>query len=231
MLQLTFELPRRTAFGRADFLVSACNASAVGWIDRWPDWPGGAVLIQGEAGCGKTHLVHLWCERASAVSISGEDLDDEMVARLLNQGQHRIAIDGADRAAQRHLLHLYNWCLESGGSVLITACRRPAFWATLPDLGSRLRAALSTEIGPPDDALLAAVLVKHFADRQVRVAPEVVLFLVAQIERSFAAAAAVAELLDAVSLRDGRAITVPLVREVLAGLNDHSRPPSESGVK
>ena len=53
----------------------------------------------------------------------------------------------------------------------------------LPDLASRLRAAPSVAIAPPDDRLLAAVLVKLFADRQVRVAPEVIAFLLRRMER------------------------------------------------
>ena len=75
----------------------------------------------------------------------------------------------------------------------ISARRPPARWPiALPDLASRLRAAPAAAIGPPDDALLAAVLVKHFADRQVRVAPGVIGFAVRRMERSFAAAAALA---------------------------------------
>jgi chromosomal replication initiation ATPase DnaA len=99
----------------------------------------------------------------------------------------------------------------------MAARRAPASWVmALDDLRSRLRAALAIEIGPPDDALLGAVLVKHFADRQLRVGPELVLFLARHIERSFAVAAEIADRLDAVSLREGRAITVPLARELLA---------------
>ena len=34
--QLALDLPHRTAFGRDAFLVAACNADAVAWVDRWP---------------------------------------------------------------------------------------------------------------------------------------------------------------------------------------------------
>jgi len=79
--QLTLDLPRRTALGRSDFFVSDSNATAVGWIDRWPAWPCRAVVLHGAAGCGKTHLAHLWCERASAVLVAGATLGEEDVAR------------------------------------------------------------------------------------------------------------------------------------------------------
>jgi chromosomal replication initiation ATPase DnaA len=230
--QLTFDLGRHAALRRSDFLVSESNASAVGWIDRWPDWPTGALVLHGPSSCGKTHLVHLWCHRASAIAISGDDLDEEEVARLVDNGCYRIAVDDGDRASEHAFLHLHNFCLENRGSLLVTARQPPGRWAVaLRDLGSRLRAALPIGIAPPDDALLGGVLVKHFADRQLRVAPEVISYLLRQMERSFAAAANITALLDQVSLRDGRPITVPLVRELLKH-SDHPPPrASDSGVK
>jgi chromosomal replication initiation ATPase DnaA len=232
MIQLTFELPRRTALGRSDFLVSENNAAAIGWIDRWPEWPTGALVLYGPPGCGKTHLVHLWCERASAVIVAGETLDEEKVARFAAEGPHRIAVDNADRAAERALLHLHNSCLECQGSLLVTTRRPPGSWNfALKDLGSRLRAALAIGIGLPDDALLGAVLVKHFADRQLSVTPEVIAYLIRRFERSFAAAAEIAARLDAAALRDRCAVTIPLARNVLAQDGHQPLPPaSEAGV-
>lgn len=190
---------------------------AVGWIDRWPVWASRALVVYGPAGCGKTHLAHLWCERASAAFVAGATLSEEEVRRLVAEGRHRIVVDDADHACERALLHLHNSCVEAEGNVLMTARRPPASWAfILNDLGSRLRAAVAIGIGPPDDALLGAVLVKHFADRQLRVRPELVLFLVRHIERSFAAAADIVDRLDAASLREGRPLSTRLARELLA---------------
>ncbi len=226
-MQLTFDLPRRISLSRSDFLISASNAAAVGWIDRWPDWPSPALALYGPSGCGKTHLAHLWCAQSSGVILPGETLNEEVVDRLVSEHRHRVAIDDADRASERALLHLYNSCSENRGDVLLAARHPPASWTfALPDLGSRLRAVLAIGIGPPDDALLGAVLIKHFADRQLRVAPEVVLYLVRHMERSFAAAADTAARLDSVSLSDRRAITVRLARRVLTEAGAHSSSPA-----
>jgi chromosomal replication initiation ATPase DnaA len=232
MTQLTFDLPRRTALDRSDFLVSESNATAVGWIDRWPEWPTGALVLHGPPGCGKTHLVHLWSERASAVRVAGETLDENEVARLVGDVRHRIAIDDADRASEPALLHLHNACLERQGNLLIAARRPPGYWSVaLKDLGSRLRAALAVGIGPPDDALLGAVLIKHFADRQLSVAPEVITYLIRRMDRSFAAAGEIAARLDAAALREKCAVTTALARKVLAQDGDQVFPlASDSGV-
>jgi chromosomal replication initiation ATPase DnaA len=233
MTQLTFDLPRRTALGRSDFLISDSNAAAVAWIDRWPRWPPGALVLHGPAGCGKTHLVHLWCERASAVAVAGAGLDEDAVARLLGERRHRVAVDDADCVCERALLHLHNSCLEAQGSILIAARRPASSWSIgLEDLRSRLRAALAVGVQPADDPLLGAVLVKHFADRQLRVAPEVIAYLLKHMERSFAAAAEITARLDQVSLRDKCAITVPLARKLLVESGRYpSSPANDSGVK
>jgi chromosomal replication initiation ATPase DnaA len=230
MIQLTFSLPGLTALGRSDFLVSDSNAAALAWIDRWPSWPTGALVMHGPADCGKTHLAHLWCERASAVILSGEILDDGEVARFAAEHRNRVAIDGADRAPERALLHLHNLCLGSGGYVLLIARRAPALWQIdLHDLRSRLHAALAVEIGPPDDALLGAVLVKHFADRQLSVTPELIAYLIRRIERSFAGAADIVARLDAAALREKSPITIALTRNVL--MDQSFSPPSDRGVR
>ena len=219
MTQLALDLPHGTAFGRADFLVSECNAAALGWIERWPHWPAPALILHGPAGSGKSHLAHLWRERSGATLVRGDalgPLDLNKLARC-----RAVAVDDAEGASERALLHLYNCCGEAGASLLVVAREAPASWPiALPDLASRLRAAPSVSIALPDDALLAAVLVKHFADRQVRVAPPVIAFLVRRMERSFAACGALAARLDRLAFSAGRPIGIALARRALAEAGD-----------
>lgn len=216
-VQLALDLPHDPSFGRADFLVTDCNREALGWIERWPDWPAPALVLHGPARSGKTHLARLWCERGGGRLIGGEALTRAEPAELAVAAAVAVAVDDCERAPERSLLHLYNCCAETGAGLLVVAREAPARWPiALPDLASRLRAAPAAAIGAPDDALLAAVLVKHFADRQLRVEPAVVAFLVPRMERSFAAAAAVVARLDGHTLGTRRRIGIALARRVLA---------------
>ena len=68
---------------------------------------------------------------------------------------------------------------------------------------------------PPDDALLRAVLVKLFADRQLAVDERLISYVATRIERSFAAARAAVARLDAEALRQQRPLTRALAAEIL----------------
>jgi chromosomal replication initiation ATPase DnaA len=192
----------------ADFVVSDSNRDAVAWLDRWPDWPGSALAIYGPPGCGKTHLGHVWQARSRAHFLEAAELE-----RLPSTGN--LVLDGI-RLPEEDLFHLINHIRSQRVSLLILDREPPARWPVrLPDLASRLAALPAVAVQAPDDTLLAAVLAKHFADRQVEVSAEVIDYLVRQIERSFKAAATAARRLDRAALSRGAAITVKLARDIL----------------
>ena len=115
------------------------------------------------------------------------------------------------------MFHLLNLAKEQRRNVLLTARRPPTLWAIrLPDLASRLRALPVVELAAPDDALLRAVLVKLFVDRQLSVDESLISYLVARIERSFAAARAAVAVLDREALRQRRPVTRALAVELFA---------------
>ena len=214
--QLALDLGLRPALGREDFLVSSGNAAAMAWLDRWPAWPAPALAVHGPAGCGKTHLAHVFAARTGAVIVAAASLDRDDPPRLLPAAP-ALAVEDADRGVDEvALFHLFNLARESRCLILFTGRSAPARWKLdLADLRSRLRAIPNVAIDPPDDALLAAVLVKLFADRQLKVPTEVIAYALPRLERSFAAARSLVAAVDAAALAEKREITVPLVREAM----------------
>lgn len=214
--QLAFALPHAESLSRDNFLEGPANAAALGLIDSWPDWPNRVMLLVGPEGSGKSHLAAIWADEAGARSTMAHALTAAAVPGALATGA--LVVEDLDPATldDRALFHLLNLAREDEAYVLITARVAPAALPIeLRDLRSRLRALPVVNLMPPDDQLLRALIVKFCADRQLTVDETVVSFVASRIERSFAAARQVVELLDTEALRRGRPVTRALAAELL----------------
>ena len=214
--QLTLELPLEPRFGREDFLVSPSNERAYALIERWPDWPDTILLLEGPKGSGKSHLAAIWAAQSHGWTVDAFEVGTDRVPHLVSNGAlviEDLHSAGGDEPAMFHLLNLAR---ERRAYVLITtAVAVGELPIRTPDLKSRLRLAPSVSLDPPDDALLRAVLVKLFIDRQLVVDTTVVDFLALRIERSLAAAAETVAALDREALSRGRRITRPMAAELV----------------
>ncbi len=219
--QLTLDLELPPHFGRDDFLVSKANASAFQMIEAWPEWPDSVMLLLGAAGAGKSHLAAIWAARAGADIISASALKETDLAKLA--AKPALVIENAEAigaAEEADLFHLLNLARERKTSMLFTARRRPDLWGlATADLLSRLRLAPAVELGTPDDALLNAVLVKLFCDRQLIVEAAVVDYIALHIDRSLDMARCVVALLDREGLARGGKVTRTMARELLRSLD------------
>jgi chromosomal replication initiation ATPase DnaA len=172
-------------------------------------------MLLGPDGSGKRHLGAIWARTAGARLIAARALDTVNLPATLATGALLVE-DLADGAFDEYaLFHLLNLVREDAASLLITARQPPSTFAiALRDLGSRLAALPMARVAAPDDALLRAVIVKLFSDRQIPVEENVVSYLVTHIERSFSAARAAVERLDREALRLKRPVTRALAGEL-----------------
>lgn len=214
--QMTLDLPFEPRFGEEDFLVSASNEAAYAAIEAWPDWLDPVLILAGPAGAGKSHLASIWAERAKARRLSAPSLPLADLPALAASGA--VLIEDAETigAAEAPFFHLLNLVREARCSLLVTAKSPPDLWGLATrDLLSRLRLAPLVEIGAPDEALVRAVLVKHFVDRQLVVDTSVVDYLTLHIERSLDAARDIVARLDREALARGRRITRAMAGDML----------------
>lgn len=215
--QLPLAFGHEPQTGRDDLLVSDPLSAAISIVDNWPNWPSPVVILAGPVGSGKSHLASIWRDKSEAVDIHPVAGGDASVVAATNA----VLFEDADRRGfdDTALFHVINSVRENGSYLLITSRLWPMSWPVeLPDLRSRLKAATVVEIGEPDDELLAQVLVKLFADRQLFIDDKLVAYIVARMERSLDAAQKVVEKLDHLALARGTRITRTLAAEVIDGL-------------
>lgn len=220
MTQLLLPFPEQPDYAAADFLQAASNADALAWLRDAASWPGGRLVIWGEEGCGKTHLLSVWA------AMSGGSLQAGSALRGLPErpGGGGLAIDDADRPAEEiALLHLLNAAQEAAVPVLMAARQPPARWLLrLPDLASRVRGAAAVRVLPPEDDLLRALLARLLSTRQIAVTEEVQAWLLRRLPRTPAAMREAAAALDREALTDGRAVTRAIAARVLGRIESRS---------
>ena len=198
MSQLALPLGWPPAPSDDAFLVTPSNARAAHVIEHWGAWPVMTALLVGPRLSGRTLLARIFAGK------SGGDF-----------------IDDADRCDEEALFHAWNRAQGERRPLLLVAEQAPPAWAVrLPDLRSRLAASAIAEIGPPDDALVHALLEAQFERRGLDVRPDLVDWLTARIERSHLAVMRTVDALDQEAMETRKRLSIPLARHVLgaAGL-------------
>lgn len=219
--QIALDLGHAVGLSRDDLLVTPANVEAVTTVDCWPRWTSPFLVVTGPSGSGKTHLAYAWRERVGAIALTRDHIGrGDLGGRL-----PPVLIDDADGPGldEAGLFHLLNSARELRSTVLMTARQPSSAWTVrLPDLASRLKLAAVAALNEPDEALLAGVMTKLFADRQVEIEPHVVQFAVRRMERSLAAVARAVEAMDRAAMERKSRITRMLAANVLDGADSRN---------
>ena len=152
------------------------------------------IYLWGAAGCGRSHLL-------AASARPGVTLADD--------------VEALDAVGQQGLFNAINRAREDGDTVLAAGAAPPAQLALREDLRSRLGWGLVYEVKPLTDAERAVYLRAEAARRGLRLADEVVWYLLTHVRRDMPSLRALLEQLDRASLEQRRPVTLPLVREAL----------------
>jgi DnaA family protein len=229
-LCLPLRLPGRGGF---DAFVDDGNEDLVELLRRWAASPGtGDVLIHGEPGCGKSHLLHAAHEAATAAGASARfvALDLPALSPSVLEGLEdcdAVIIDAAHGVAgvrdwELALFNLYNALHHPGhatGGRLLLAARGPAtaLGFALPDLASRLSACASYALKPLDDRGRARLLRQEASRRGLTLDDATVGYILTHGQRQTPALLALLDELDRASLSLRRQPKPRLVGELLQG--------------
>lgn len=186
-------LPLGTGAGPSRIVVGSGNAAAIEALSHAEDWPFRTAVLFGPPRSGKSLLARWFAE-----SGAGE------------------AIDDAEAMDEAELFHRWNRAQESGKPLLIAVNAPEGGWAiALPDLRSRIGAALHLEIGAPDDAMLTDLIAIHAEMRGLSLGPDAASYLVPRVERSHLGIERLIAAIDRLSMERKQAPTMAIWRGAL----------------
>lgn len=195
-------LPLATATGTIRIVLGASHQAILDAFATAHAWPFRTAILAGPPRSGKSLLA-----RHFAAAGLGE------------------AIDDADTLPESEVFHRWNRVQQTGGALLLVNGRPTGAWViALPDLASRLAAALPLRIAPPDEALMSALALEHAARRGLVLGEGALAWLLPRLERSHAAVEEVIAAADRLSLERRQPVTISLLREALAASGGEWQP-------
>ena len=201
---------------RFDNFVAGGNSETLTGLAAWlaPDNGEPSLLLWGEPGAGKTHLL-----RASEARY-GDALTDPDLSRLTDgdESDDFFAVDNVECLSdhgQIALFNLFNRLRVTGGRLLTAANQPPRQLTLREDLRTRLGSGLIYRLHALTDNEKIEALAAQATMRGLRLPPEAFDYLLARAPRDMRSLSAFLVALDRYSLEHKRAITLPLLREVL----------------
>lgn len=211
------------------FLRGASNHAACQWLydaQGSLHWPDGRLVLWGDEGVGKSHLLHLWAAHSKAIILPASAFVPEAHEQLLALiGQRKgvcLGIDDIDTLPEESLfLHVLNFISEQEGKILIVGRASPQNWSfSLLDLQSRIRAAHNVAIQPPDDGLLYQLIVTEAQHYQLSISTDLVNWLLQRLPRTARAIKQAVRRLDGLSMSLGTGITKEVATQMLESMNE-----------
>ncbi len=230
--QYLLKFPSTTYMGEEDFLVASCNETAYKAIKIWPYWQHFALNIFGPKCSGKSHLAHIWINRIQKSLprpiqipiIPAQNINLKNINKLSNEHPFLVIENLDGNINEEAFFHLYNHYNVPEKFILFTSELPPSkLHIKLPDLRSRLNIIPAIEILQPDDAMLTALIVKLFNDRQTIISPEILDYILNHTERSFDFVTRLVEEIDDISWTIGRTVSIPIIRNALQNLNKNQQ--------
>ena len=180
---LKFELEQNFTYD--DFFVSKCNYFAFSLIESWPKWEKNILNIYGEKFCGKSHLSEIFKRKNKAIIIKNEEINNNFFNKI--RYYENIILDNLEFLSDEKTLYsIFNFVEQYNKYLIINSIDSiNSIEFTLPDLKSRLKNCIFAKIDKPDDDMIFALVLKHFADRQIKIEKKIIEYITKRIERSY----------------------------------------------
>lgn len=200
------------AASNADLLASLYEAVPVAEVPQH-------IFLWGDAGSGRSHLLRSVVTAAAQAGRPACYLQAVDVGATLPEAPGLLlAIDDVEALgpdAQIALFRAFNGARAQRMTLITSGCAAPLHLHLREDLRTRIGQSLIFEVKALTDTDREAILAAQAATRGLRLEPEIVQYLLRHGRRDLTSLLRTLDALDAASLERKRAITLPLLREVL----------------
>jgi len=200
MTQIALPLAHRRAADPDRIVVGNANQAVIEALRDPAAWPFRTAILTGPPRSGKS-LLGRWFAAQDKGGV----------------------VDGADQVDETELFHRWNRAQEEGQPLLLISDARP--WEiTLPDLRSRLGAALHLEIAAPDDTMVAGLIESLAGQRALVLGEGALTYLVPRAVRSFAGIERLVAAIDRLSMERKAPATLSVWRDALEAVQGAEQP-------
>jgi DnaA family protein len=195
------------------------NAAVVAQLRAHAD-PAVPLFLWGPAGSGKTHLLRAMVHEVQLRGGRAGWFDAvEPSPWADDQGRHLLVFDDCERfddAQQHDAFTLFIEATQRGVQVVAAAAVPATDLSIREDLRTRLGWGLVFALRPLPEAEVRDVVRAEAAARGIDLGEDVVRYLLTRFDRDLQSLVRLIERLDAYALAHKRAVTVPLIRQMLS---------------
>jgi chromosomal replication initiation ATPase DnaA len=217
-MQLQFNFSNIHSYIEEDYIISNSNQQAFTMIKSWPNWGEGIyariLYLFGHKSSGKTHLSNIWQHDSKA-----HILNPNIISLEVLKNYEAFIIEDLENypVSEDKILHIFNMILEMDKYLLITSGSPPAdLKIKLPDLQSRLNAVNLVNIKEADDELLQSLLIKLFAQRQLKINLNVINYIITHSDRSLNYLNNLVREIDKYSISLKKPANIKMIKQILS---------------
>ena len=201
MSQIALPLQTTPESGVRRIVVGNANAHIAEALAAPENWPFRTAVLTGPARSGKSLLARWFSE----------------------QGLGDVLID-VEQMDETDLFHLWNRAQQTGTALLLVA-NGDNWQIELPDLRSRIGAALHLAVAAPDDDMTAALIAAHAEQRGLALGEDALMYLTPRVERSFDGIERLVSAIDRISLERKQPATQTVWRDALEAVQGKAPTP------
>ncbi|MCL2566916.1 MAG: DnaA/Hda family protein [Alphaproteobacteria bacterium] len=216
--QLFFSFNNQTNLSKSDIVVGEFNKPIVDFLFVLDNWLSNVLYVYGDAGVGKTFISHIFIKENQGAAVSFADISSlENIEKITNKHKLILLEDIGSKSLddEVNIFNLYNTVLANGSKLILTARESIQDIAIqLPDLRSRLNAAMIFKINTPDEISLKAIFFKMLSDKQLNVSMEVMDYFLKRIHRDCYTLGRLVEKIEDWTMREKKTLNLSTAKNI-----------------